>query len=147
MQFVHSEEQQMIRASARELLRGYSSERMRAAMQAPGAYDAALWRQMSGELGWSGLALPEQYGGGGLGWVELCILQEELGRRLVASPFFATVALAASLVREAGSEAQREALLRPIAAGSVRIACALAGTDGRPPPEGVSVHSSRGPAA
>jgi alkylation response protein AidB-like acyl-CoA dehydrogenase len=139
MQFVHSEEQQMIRASARELLRGYSSERMRAAMRAPGAYDAPLWRQMSGELGWSGLALPEQYGGGGLGWVELCILQEELGRRLVASPFFATVALAASLVREAGSEAQREALLRPIAAGSVRIACALSGSDGRPPPEGVSV--------
>ena len=148
MQFVHSEEQQMIRASARELLRGYSSERMRAAMQAPGAYDAPLWRQMSGELGWSGLALPEQYGGGGLGWVELCILQEELGRRLVASPFFATVALAASLVREAGSEAQREALLRPIAAGSVRIACALTGSDGRPPPGGcVGTTRVRGPAA
>jgi len=118
MQFVHSEEQQMIRASARELLRGYSSERMRAAMRAPGAYDAPLWRQMSGELGWSGLALPEQYGGGGLGWVELCILQEELGRRLVASPFFATVALAASLVREAQYRVRHAAEALPLGRAS-----------------------------
>lgn len=139
MQFVHSEEQQMIRASARDFLNGYTSERRRAAMQAPGGYEASLWRQMAGELGWSGLAIPERYGGAGLGWVELCILQEEQGRRLVASPFFATVALAAGIVREAATEAQRGALLQPIAAGSVRIACVLSGTDGRPAPEGVEV--------
>ena len=144
MQFVHSEEQQMIRASARDFLNGYPSERMRAAMHAPGGYDAALWRQMAGELGWSGLAIPERYGGAGLGWVELCILQEEQGRRLVASPFFATVAMAASIVREAATEAQREAFLKPIASGSVRIACALSGDDGRPPPEGASLRLEAG---
>ncbi|MGB9331073.1 MAG: acyl-CoA dehydrogenase family protein, partial [Steroidobacteraceae bacterium] len=111
MQFVHSEEQQMIRASARTLLAQYGSERLRAAMREPGGYEAALWRQISGELGWSGLAIPEADGGAGLGWVELCILQEEQGRRLVASPFFASVALAGAIVREAASEAQRHALL------------------------------------
>jgi alkylation response protein AidB-like acyl-CoA dehydrogenase len=138
MQFVHSEEQQMIRASARTLLAHYGSERLRAAMRESGGYESALWRQISGELGWSGLAIPEAYGGAGLGWVELCILQEEQGRRLVASPFFASVALAGAIVRAVADEAQRHALLKRIAAGA-RLACALTGCDGRPPPEGVTV--------
>jgi alkylation response protein AidB-like acyl-CoA dehydrogenase len=73
-----------------------------------------------------------------LGWVELCILQEEQGRRLVASPFFASVALAGAIVREAADEAPRQALLKRIAGGA-RVACALTGRDGRPPPEGVTV--------
>jgi alkylation response protein AidB-like acyl-CoA dehydrogenase len=139
MQFVHSEEQELIRATARGLLEGYGSERLRAALSAPGAYEAALWRQMSGELGWCGLAIAEAYGGAGLGWVELCILQEEQGRRLVASPFFATVALAGAFLRAAGQTAPRDLLLQRIASGGVRIACALGGTDGRPPPQGVAV--------
>jgi alkylation response protein AidB-like acyl-CoA dehydrogenase len=143
MQFVHSEEQQMIRASARTLLAQYGSVRLRAAMDEPGGYERALWRQISGELGWSALAIPEAYGGAGLGWVELCILQEEQGRRLVASPFFASVALAGAIVREAAAEAQRAALLKRIASGT-RVACALTGTDGRPPPEGVTVQLDRG---
>jgi alkylation response protein AidB-like acyl-CoA dehydrogenase len=139
MQFVHSEEQQMIRASARSLLESYDSSRLRAALEAPGGYEAALWQQLASELGWCGLAIPEDDGGAGLGWVELCILQEELGRRLVASPFFATVALGASLVRECAGAAQRRELFTRIAAGGLRLACALAGADGRPPPEGVAV--------
>jgi alkylation response protein AidB-like acyl-CoA dehydrogenase len=138
MQFVHSEEQQMIRASARTLLAQYGSVRLRAAMDEPGGYERALWRQISGELGWSALAIPEAYGGAGLGWVELCILQEEQGRRLVASPFFASVALAGAIVREAAAEAQRRTLLKRIAGGA-RVACALTGRDGRPPPEDVTV--------
>jgi alkylation response protein AidB-like acyl-CoA dehydrogenase len=143
MQFVHSEEQQMIRASARSLLAQYGSERLRAAMREPGGYEGALWRQISGELGWSGLAIPEAYGGAGLGWVELCILQEEQGRRLVASPFFASVALAGALVREVADERQRQVLLKRIAAGT-RVACALTGPDGRPPPEAVTVQLDTG---
>jgi alkylation response protein AidB-like acyl-CoA dehydrogenase len=139
MQFVHSEEQQMIRASARSFLESYDSARLRAALAAPGGYEATFWQQVSAELGWCGLAIPEAYGGAGLGWVELCILQEEQGRRLAASPFFATVALGAALVRECASVAQQAELLTHIAAGGLRLACALGGPDGRPPPEGVAV--------
>ena len=140
MQFAHSEEQQLIRASARAFLTANAgSERRRAALEAPGGYDAGLWRRMCGELGWAGLAIPTEFGGAGLGWVELCILAEEQGRRLVASPFFATVALAAPLIEAAGSAAQRRSLLTRIAAGELRVACALSGSDGRPPCEGVSV--------
>ena len=138
MQFVHSEEQQMVRASARSVLQSYDSARLRAAWDAPGGYEGKLWQQISAELGWCGLAIPEDCGGAGLGWVELCILQEEQGRRLVASPFFATSALGAALVGETATVAQRRELLPRIAAGSVRMACALAGPEGRPAPEGVA---------
>ena len=139
MQFAHGEEQQLIRDSARTLLaERAASAQLRAALDQRGGYDPELWRTM-GELGWTGLAIPQAYGGAGLGWVELCILQEEQGRRLVASPFFATCALAAPLVAACGDEEQRASLLRQIASGGVRIACALIGTDGRPPCDGVSV--------
>jgi len=139
VQFVHSEEQRLIRDSARALLAGRAGPaQLRAALSEPGSYDRKLWRAMV-ELGWTGLALPEDCGGAGLGWVELCILQEEQGRLLVASPFFATSALAAPLIAASANATQRRALLTRIARGEVRIACALNGTDGRPPPEGISV--------
>jgi alkylation response protein AidB-like acyl-CoA dehydrogenase len=138
VQFVHSEEQRLIRDSARALLAGRAGPaQLRAALSEPGRYDRELWRTMV-ELGWTGLALPEDCGGAGLGWVELCILQEEQGRLLVASPFFATSALAAPLIAASANATQRRALLTRIARGEVRIACALNGTDGRPPPEGIS---------
>ena len=139
MQFAHSEEQQLIRESVRTLLAERAdSAQLRRALDQPGGYDGELWRTM-GELGWTGLAIPQAYGGAGLGWVELCILQEEQGRRLVASPFFSTCALAAPLIAACADEAQRAALLQPIAAGAARVGCALIGTDGRPPCDGVSV--------
>jgi alkylation response protein AidB-like acyl-CoA dehydrogenase len=145
VQFVHSEEQQLIRDSARELLAAHATPaQVRATLQQPLGYDPELWRQMSSELGWVGLALPTSCGGAGLGWVELCLLQEELGRRLVASPFFGTAALAAPLVQALASEAQQRVLLSRIASGKVRIACVLGGADGRPPPEGVSVELRAG---
>ena len=145
MRFTHSEEQLLIRDSARSLLAEHAtSRRIRAAMSAPGGYDSSLWRQMAGELGWSGLAIPERFGGAGLGWVELCILQEEQGRRLVASPFLGTVALAAPLIGAAGSEAQCADLLARIAAGKARVACALTGTEGRAGVAGVAVELRAG---
>ncbi len=143
MQFAHSEEQRLIRESARTLLRARAGPgQRRETLREPGGYDPKLWRTI-GELGWTGLAIPQVYGGAGLGWVELCILQEEQGRLLVASPFFATSALAAPLISASGLEEQRRALLPRIAGGEVRIACALTGTDGRPPCDGISVMLER----
>jgi alkylation response protein AidB-like acyl-CoA dehydrogenase len=144
VQFVHTEEQQQIRASARTLLSARAGPaQLRETLRAPGGYDAQLWRTL-GELGWTGLAIPQEYGGAGLGWVELCLLQEEQGRRLVASPFFATSALAAPLIISCAAADQRRTLLPRIASGEVRIACALGGTDGRPPPDGISVSLASG---
>lgn len=140
MQFAHSEDQQLIRESARAFLAAHAGPaQLRAAIGAPCGYDEELWRRMSRELGWTGLAIAQDCGGTGLGWVELCILEEEQGRRLTPSPFFATVALAAPLIDAAAAPAQRQALLKRIAAGEVRIGCALSGPEGRPPCAGVSV--------
>ena len=134
-----------MRDAARSFLAAHATrERVRAALTVRGGYDAQLWQQMAGELGWAGLALPERFGGAGLGWVELCILQEEQGRRLVASPFFATVALGASLLGEAGSEAQCKELLGRIAAGRVRLACALTGAEGHAGVAGVTAELRAG---
>ena len=139
MEFAHTEEQQLIRTSARELLgaRAGAAQR-RETLGRAGGYDPQLWRTC-GELGWMGLAIPQEYGGAGLGWVELCILEEEQGRVLLASPFFATSALAAPLIAASADAEQRGTLLPRIARGELRIACALAGSEGRPPPEGVGV--------
>ena len=78
MQFVHNEEQQLIRQSARSVLSARAgSEALQAALRAPAGYDAALWRTF-GELGWTGLAIPQAYGGAGLGYVDYVLAIEEL---------------------------------------------------------------------
>ena len=140
MQFAHTDEQRLIRESARSFLGARAGlTQLCAALAQPGAYDPLLWREMASGLGWAGLAIASEHGGAGLGWVELCILQEEHGRHLVPSPFFSTVALAAPLIEATGSAAQRHSLLGQIAAGDVRVGCVLSGADGRPPCEGVAV--------
>ena len=70
MQFAHSEDQQLIRESARAFLSAQAPPaQLRAALAARCGYDEGLWRRMSGELGWTGLAIPQDCGGMGLGWV------------------------------------------------------------------------------
>jgi acyl-CoA dehydrogenase len=131
MQFALNDEQLLIRDTARAFFDECAgSEALRAALAAPAGYDDATWQRMSRELGWAGIAIAERYGGSGLGMVELAILQHEQGRRLVPSPFFATVCLAAPLIAELGSEAQREHWLRRIASGDARIAVGLTGEAG-----------------
>jgi len=144
MQFAHTDEQRLIRETARSFLAARAgAAQLRAALQQPGSYDAQLWREMAGGLGWAGLAIAPEYGGAGLGWIELCILEEEQGRRLVPSPFFNTVALAAPLIAASGSAVQRRELLSTLAAGELRVGCVLSGPDGRPPCEGVAVELQR----
>ena len=89
---------------------------MREAAEA-GRYDDALWREL-GELGWPGIAVAEEHGGQGLGVVELAILLEELGFALAVTPFLGT-ALAAAVLEQGGSDAQRERWLPGLAAGEL----------------------------
>ncbi|MGT2452060.1 acyl-CoA dehydrogenase family protein [Cupriavidus basilensis] len=58
-------------------------------------HDTALWREMAGELGWCGIALPEAAGGAGLGAVELALLMEQMGQRLACVPYWSAICLAA----------------------------------------------------
>ncbi|MGH2878723.1 MAG: acyl-CoA dehydrogenase family protein [Solirubrobacteraceae bacterium] len=124
MDFGLSEDQREIQRTARELLATRAtSERVREHAEAR-RHDKALWDELR-ELGWLGIAIPERYGGQGLGCVELSILCEELGRSLAPVPFLSTV-LAATLIEQAGSEEQRERLLPALACGEQGAAVGVA---------------------
>jgi alkylation response protein AidB-like acyl-CoA dehydrogenase len=97
-------------------------------------FDAALWKAV-GEQGWCGAAIPEAYGGLGIGYVELCGLAEELGRALAPIPFASSVYQFAEAVLVAGSEAQKQARLPDIASGAVIGTLATAEGPGVATPE------------
>ena len=145
MSFSFTDDQRAIRDAARSFLsESVTSERLRAAIDTPAGMDDALWRSMAEEMGWLGVALPERFGGLGLGAVELAILMEETGRVLAPVPFFTTAAFGAPLIQACASEAQHAALLPGLASGATRIALCLTGKSGRPVPQDIPATLSRG---
>jgi alkylation response protein AidB-like acyl-CoA dehydrogenase len=127
MPLVLSDEQQMLRESAR----GYLAE------QAPVAhlrklrdskddigFSRALWRGFAA-MGWAGVLIPEEFGGVGLGYVEAGVLLEEMGRTLAPSPFFSTAVLAASAIGLAGSAQHKSTHLPRVAAGELVASLAI----------------------
>jgi alkylation response protein AidB-like acyl-CoA dehydrogenase len=124
MNFDFTDDQREIKRTARELLSARSGmERVRAAAEG-GGYDGALWEELIG-LGWPGIAIAEQYGGQGLGVLELVILLEELGYAVTPSPFLSNAA-AGLLIEASGSDEQRARLLPGIADGSATATLAFA---------------------
>ena len=124
MNFDFDEDQYVIKRTAHELLGKRSSfERVREAAES-GTYDETLWTELS-ELGWPGIAISEEYGGLGLGLVELVILAEELGYAVAGSPFLSN-ALGGLLIDHGGSDEQRARWLPGIADGSVRATVGVA---------------------
>jgi alkylation response protein AidB-like acyl-CoA dehydrogenase len=127
MDFGLTDDQREIQRTARELL----SERATAARVREHAeartVDTALWRELS-ELGWPGIAVSEQYGGQGLGQIELSILCEELGRSLAPVPFLPS-ALAATIIEQSSAQEQCERWLPGLASGET-IGALGASTDG-----------------
>jgi acyl-CoA dehydrogenase len=87
-------------------------------------YDPAVWREMA-EMGWAGIAIPEEFGGLGYGYAGLGIVLEQMGRNLSVSPLQASVLVGATAIALGGSEAQKEALLPAIAGGEMTVALAL----------------------
>jgi len=126
MGFVLTEEQEAIRRAARDLMRERAPvtelRRLRDSKDADG-YLKTAWREMAG-LGMVGMAIPERYGGAGLGWTELGLLLEESGRTLAATPLMSTVVLGASAVLLGGTETQRRELLMGVCEGRTLLALA-----------------------
>lgn len=130
MNFALSEDQIMIRDAAENFLADASdSAAVRAACDSDSGYDAAVWDRISSELGWCAMALPERYGGLGLGAVELVLLFEQMGRRLLCAPYFPSIALASPLLMEVGTAAAQERFLSQIASGMLRMTAPM-GADG-----------------
>mgnify|MGYP003624329865 FL=1 len=118
MEFRFTEEQQMIRDTAEAFLAEVSTAAaVREAMATERGYSDALWQQISEELMWPALHIPEAFGGLGLGFVELAAMQEQMGRTLLCAPFLSTVGFAVNALLVAGSEAQQTAYLGDIATG------------------------------
>src|SRR2546427_5344431 len=120
MDFGFSPEQEMLRATARKFLENEcASTFVRARMEEPAGVTDEFWMKLA-EQGWLGLVYPEEYGGSGLGFVDLTVLMEEMGRAVMPGPFFSTVLLGGRTILEAGSPAQKKEWLPRIAAGGAK---------------------------
>ena len=120
-----SEEQELLRDTARKFLEGQCPTKfVREMMATEAAVTPAFWGKLA-ENGWLGIAYPEEDGGSGLGLTDLVVLMEEVGRAAMPGPFPATVLLGGAAIAEAGSPDQRREWLPRIAAGEAKATLAV----------------------
>ncbi len=127
MALVLNEEQVMLRdAAAGFLAEKATVSHLRALRDGDSkrGFDDAVWRQMV-EMGWAGIAIPEEFGGLGYGYTGLGLVLEQAGRHLSASPLQSTVLVAATLIQQLGDRGQKERWLPAIAAGEQLVTLAL----------------------
>jgi alkylation response protein AidB-like acyl-CoA dehydrogenase len=140
IRFAFTDEQEQFRSAIRRFLQDKSpTTEVRRLMATAEGYDPAVWRQLSDELALPGVHIPEQYGGGGFGMVELCIVTEELGRALLCAPYFSTAVLAANAIMNAGNEAQKVAMLSALASGGRLAALAVTEPNGNWDPRAIEL--------
>lgn len=127
MALVFTEEQEMLRESAR----GFLDERapitaLRKLRDSndPTGFSRELWKEMA-EMGWAGILIEEEFGGSDFGFVGAGVLAEEMGRTLTASPFLSTSILAATVLKKFANDAQRGEFLPKISAGELVMALAV----------------------
>jgi len=124
MNFGFNEEQELLRSTARKFFDNEcASETVRKLMDGPEGMTPDLWKKIV-EQGWTGLIFADEHGGMGLGFVDLVVLMEEMGRAVVPGPFFSTVLLGGLAIREAGTDAQKKAWLPKISSGEARATLA-----------------------
>ncbi|MGJ5021430.1 acyl-CoA dehydrogenase family protein [Bradyrhizobium oligotrophicum] len=144
MNFDFSDDQKQLRDQARKFLAEKCPPKaVRVVLDGKEPYDRALWKGFA-EMGFLGVAIPEEYGGAGAGHLELCVIAEEVGRALAPVPFSSTVYLAAEALMLAGSDAQKQAWLPKIASGETIGALALFEGTGNPSPEAIRLEAANG---
>ena len=125
MDFGFNQEQELLRATARKFFESEcTSEFVRTRMAEPAGVTDAFWAKLA-EQGWLGLIYPEAYGGAGLGFVDLTVLMEEMGRAVMPGPFFSTVLLGGLTILEAGSDTQKKEWLGKISDGQAKVTLAF----------------------
>ena len=126
MDFALSEQQEMLKKSARDFLSVECPKKVIREIEASDlGYSPELWKKMA-SLGWMGLALPEEYGGAGLSLLDMAVLFEEFGRAAMTEPMFSTVVLGALPILAWGTEEQKKAFLPRVAAGELFLTLAMA---------------------
>ena len=125
MNFELDEEQVMLKTSARDFLDKECPKKLvRAMMEDEKGYSPELWRKLA-DLGWLGLAFPEEYGGIGSSFLDLVVLLEECGRALLPGPFIPTVVLSGRPILSAGNDEQKQRFLPGIASGDMIMTLAF----------------------
>lgn len=132
MEFAFTQEQKMIRDTAQAFLAEVStSGQIRSAMESAQGFDKKVWQRICEEMCWQAIHIPEEYGGMGLGYVELVVLLEQMGQRLLCSPFFSTVCLGANALLTSGTNQQKHKYLSQICEGSLTATLAYTSSNGR----------------
>ncbi len=144
MNFAFSEEQEELRRAVHRFLEDKSPmTEVRRLMETTEGYDPAVWEQMANQLGLQGMAIPEEYGGAGFGYVELIVVFEEMGACLVCAPYFSTVALASNCLLSCGDESAKKDYLPGIASGETIATLAITEDSGRWDLQGVTLAARR----
>jgi alkylation response protein AidB-like acyl-CoA dehydrogenase len=142
MNFGFSDEQELLRSTARKFCENECpSEVVRTLMEMPEGMSPELWAKLA-EQGWLGLIYPEAYDGMGLGFVDLTVLMEEMGRAVVPGPYLSTVLLGGLAILEAGNEDQKKAWLPRIGSGEARVTLAWMEPSAMLGPGGISLAAS-----
>src|SRR4030042_1439695 len=129
MKLTLSEEQEMLRKTARDFLADKCSKKFLKQMEeGETGYSRDLWQEMA-ELGWMGLAFPGKYGGGDIGFLDLAVLLEEMGRACLPGPFFSAVVLGGLSILDIGSEEQKQEYLPELIRGEKIFTLALTEPD------------------
>lgn len=132
MEFSFTEEQKMIRDTAQAFLAEVSSSNaIRSAMDTEQGFDPQIWQRICEEMYWQAIHIPEEYGGMGLGYVDLVVMLEQMGRYLLCSPFFSTVCLASNALIVAGTDEQKQQYLTQICEGSLTATLAYTSKNGQ----------------
>jgi len=141
MDFGFSEEQEMLRKSARDFLaKECPMTYVRQMMEDERGFRDEQWKKMA-ELGWMGLILPEEHGGAGLDFVDMIVVLEEMGRVVLPGPFFSTAILGGVALARGGSAAQKKELLPRLAAGDLRVTLAQLEPNARWDAEGIELEA------
>jgi alkylation response protein AidB-like acyl-CoA dehydrogenase len=144
MNFDFSDDQKQMRDAARKFLSEKCSPKaVRVVLDGKAPYDKELWKGLA-EMGFLGVAIPEEFGGAGAGHLELCVISEEMGRANAPVPFSSTVYLAAEALLIAGSDAQKQKWLPKIASGEAIGTLALFEGTGNPSPKAIKCAASGG---
>jgi alkylation response protein AidB-like acyl-CoA dehydrogenase len=139
MDFGFSEEQEMLRQSVREFLSAECPMTyVRQMMEDERGYAEEQWKKMA-ELGWTGLVIPEPYGGAGLNMVDMVVVLEEMGKVVMPGPFFASVILGGLAIDLGGSDTQKRRYLPDLAAGKIKATLAQVEESGRWDAEGIAL--------
>jgi len=144
MDISFTSEHEQLRQTVRRFLENESNEQtVRKLMETERGYDARTWDRIASELSLVGLNIPEQYGGAGLGPIELGIVMEEMGRVLFCGPYLSTAVLATSAILQCGNEAAKAKLLPAIASGKSIATLAFVEEHGRWDAESIAMKASR----